>query len=409
MRYSEMLVPVHDFIPLSVEAEHVEWSKVQFQTKENLVPYDIMLPVPEDSVQVRDLLDKLAVLKLNEGLGTTMGCTGPRCVVIVRNGLTILDLIVNEIQTLNAKYKCDVPLLLMNSANTHEETQEILKGYKGVEILAHVLNQFPHSVVEVAMRLPCDGDSGKDGGCPSGHSDVFSVLMNSGILDELLSKGKEFVFVANIDNMGATVDLKILNHLVNNKIDYCMEVIPKTADVEGGALISHEGNDPVPDDPVNEFKLIEIFKNFCTSNLWINLNAIKRLVQEDAPINAIWSFVPRSRLLPVEASSDLLLVQSDLYTLSDGLLTRNSARENPANPAIELGPEFKKFADFSRRFDSIPSILELDSLKVDGDVWFGSGVTLKGNITINAKSGVKMEIPDGAVLQDKNINGPEDM
>ncbi|XP_074380692.1 UTP--glucose-1-phosphate uridylyltransferase-like isoform X8 [Apium graveolens] len=369
MRYSEMLVPVHDFIPLSVEAEHVEWSKVQFQTKENLVPYDIMLPVPEDSVQVRDLLDKLAVLKLNEGLGTTMGCTGPRCVVIVRNGLTILDLIVNEIQTLNAKYKCDVPLLLMNSANTHEETQEILKGYKGVEILAHVLNQFPHSVVEVAMRLPCDGDSGKDGGCPSGHSDVFSVLMNSGILDELLSK-----------------------------------VIPKTADVEGGALISHEGNDPV-----NEFKLIEIFKNFCTSNLWINLNAIKRLVQEDAPINAIWSFVPRSRLLPVEASSDLLLVQSDLYTLSDGLLTRNSARENPANPAIELGPEFKKFADFSRRFDSIPSILELDSLKVDGDVWFGSGVTLKGNITINAKSGVKMEIPDGAVLQDKNINGPEDM
>ncbi|XP_074380691.1 UTP--glucose-1-phosphate uridylyltransferase-like isoform X7 [Apium graveolens] len=374
MRYSEMLVPVHDFIPLSVEAEHVEWSKVQFQTKENLVPYDIMLPVPEDSVQVRDLLDKLAVLKLNEGLGTTMGCTGPRCVVIVRNGLTILDLIVNEIQTLNAKYKCDVPLLLMNSANTHEETQEILKGYKGVEILAHVLNQFPHSVVEVAMRLPCDGDSGKDGGCPSGHSDVFSVLMNSGILDELLSK-----------------------------------VIPKTADVEGGALISHEGNDPVPDDPVNEFKLIEIFKNFCTSNLWINLNAIKRLVQEDAPINAIWSFVPRSRLLPVEASSDLLLVQSDLYTLSDGLLTRNSARENPANPAIELGPEFKKFADFSRRFDSIPSILELDSLKVDGDVWFGSGVTLKGNITINAKSGVKMEIPDGAVLQDKNINGPEDM
>lgn len=80
-------------------------------------------------------------------------------------------------------------------------------------------------------------------------------------------------------------------------------------------------------------------------------------------------------LLPVEASSDLLLVQSDLYMLSDGLLTRNSARENPA---IELGPEFKKFADFSSRFDSIPSIVELDSLKVDGDVlWFGSGVTLK--------------------------------
>ena len=35
-------------------------------------------------------------------------------------------------------------------------------------------------------------------------------------------------------------------------------------------------------------------------------------------------------------------LQSDLYTLADGLVTRNSARANPANPAIELGPEFKK-------------------------------------------------------------------
>jgi UTP--glucose-1-phosphate uridylyltransferase len=29
------------------------------------------------------------------------------------------------------------------------------------------------------------------------------------------------------------------------------------------------------------------------------------------------------------------------------------------------------------RFKSIPSIIELDSLKVAGDVWFGANITLK--------------------------------
>ncbi|KAL5727275.1 UTP--glucose-1-phosphate uridylyltransferase [Ranunculus cassubicifolius] len=66
--------------------------------------------------------------------------------------------------------------------------------------------------------------------------------MNSGKLDALLSQGKEYVFVANSDNLGAIVDLKILNHLVDNKNEYCMEVTPKIlADVKGGTLISYEG------------------------------------------------------------------------------------------------------------------------------------------------------------------------
>ncbi|KAK1370772.1 UTP--glucose-1-phosphate uridylyltransferase [Heracleum sosnowskyi] len=433
---------------LSGEAQHVDWSKIQTPTDEIVVPYDSMPAVPTDSAEIQKLLDKLVVLKLNGGLGTTMGCTGPKSVIEVRNGLTFLDLIVIQIETLNSKYGCNVPLLLMNSFNTHEDTQKIVEKYKNSKIEIHTFNQsqFPRLVVEDFMPLPCKGNSGKDGWYPPGHGDVFSALMNSGKLDALLSKGKEYVFVANSDNLGAIVDLKILNHLIKNKNEYCMEVTPKTlADVKGGTLISYDGKvqlleiAQVADEHVNEFKSIEKFKIFNTNNLWVNLNAIKRLVQENALKmeiipnpkevdgvkvlqletaagaaikffnQAIGSNVPRSRFLPVKASSDLLLVQSDLYTLADGLVTRNSARTNPENPAIELGPEFKKVADFLKRFKSIPSIVELDSLKVSGDVWFGTGVTLKGKVTINAKSGEKLEIPDGAVLQNKDINGPGDI
>lgn len=433
---------------LSGEAQYVEWSKIQTPTDEVVVPYDSLAPTPEDPVETKKLLDKLVVLKLNGGLGTTMGCTGPKSVIEVRNGLTFLDLIVVQIESLNSKYGCSVPLLLMNSFNTHDDTQKIVEKYANSNIEIHTFNQsqYPRLVVEDLMPLPSKGNTSKDGWYPPGHGDVFPSLRNSGKLDALLSQGKEFVFIANSDNLGAVVDLKILNHLIRNKNEYCMEVTPKTlADVKGGTLISYEGKvqlleiAQVPDEHVNEFKSIEKFKIFNTNNLWVNLSAIKRLVEADALKmeiipnpkevdgikvlqletaagaaikffdNAIGINVPRSRFLPVKATSDLLLVQSDLYTLNDGFVIRNPARANPANPSIDLGPEFKKVANFLSRFKSIPSILKLDSLKVTGDVWFGVGVVLKGKVVITAKPGVKLEIPDGAVIENKEINGPEDL
>ncbi|KAJ6707295.1 hypothetical protein OIU85_027629 [Salix viminalis] len=419
---------------LSGEAQQVEWSKIQTPTDEIVVPYDTLESTPEDPEETKKLLDKLVVLKLNGGLGTTMGCTGPKSVIEVRNGLTFLDLIVIQIENLNKKYGCSVPLLLMNSFNTHDDTQKIIEKYSNSNIEIHTFNQsqYPRLVADDFVPLPSKGHTDKDGWYPPGHGDVFPSLKNSGKLDALLSQGKEYVFAANSDNLGAVVDLKILNHLIRNKNEYCMEVTPKTlADVKGGTLISYEGKvqlleiAQVPDQHVNEFKSIEKFKIFNTNNLWVNLKAIKRLVEADALKmeiipnpkevdgvkvlqletaagaaikffdHAIGINVPRSRFLPVKASSDLLLVQSDLYTLVDGFVIRNPARTNPANPSIELGPEFKKVANFLSRFKSIPSIIELDSLKVAGDVWFGANITLKGKVSIVVKSGVKLEIPDG--------------
>ncbi|XP_030503400.1 UTP--glucose-1-phosphate uridylyltransferase isoform X2 [Cannabis sativa] len=433
---------------LSGEAEHVEWSKILTPTDEVVVPYDSLAQISEDSEEIKKLLNKLVVLKLNGGLGTTMGCTGPKSVIEVRDGLTFLDLIVIQIENLNSKYGCNVPLLLMNSFNTHDDTLKIVEKYSNSSVEIHTFNQsqYPRLVVDDFSPLPSKGQTGKDGWYPPGHGDVFPSLKNSGKLDALLSQGKEYVFIANSDNLGAVVDMKILSHLIKNKNEYCMEVTPKTlADVKGGTLISYEGRvqlleiAQVPDEHVNEFKSIEKFKIFNTNNLWVNLKAIKRLVEADglkmeiipnpkevdgfkvlqletaagAAIkffdNAIGVNVPRSRFLPVKATSDLLLVQSDLYTLDNGFVIRNVDRTNPANPSIELGPEFKKVGSFLSRFKSIPSIVELDSLKVSGDVWFGSGIILKGHVSITAKPGVKLEIPDGALLQDKNIIGPEDI
>ncbi len=45
---------------------------------------------------------------------------------------------------------------------------------------------------------------------PPGHGDIYESFNNCGLLTELINQGKEYVFISNIDNLGATVDMSIL-------------------------------------------------------------------------------------------------------------------------------------------------------------------------------------------------------
>ncbi|CAI5526484.1 unnamed protein product [Closterium sp. Naga37s-1] len=414
------------------KANVIQWDKIKSPTDQEVVPYDDLPEVPQDPAVVKELLSKLAVMKLNGGLGTTMGCTGPKSVIEVRNGQTFLDLILKQIETLNAKYGSSVPLVLMDSFST----TTLSRYAPSAAPLAQLLSQYPRVVADDNTPWPAKGRKDKAAWYPPGHGDVFPALCNSGVLDQLRAEGIEYVFLANADNLGATVDLRILNFIVQNNNEYCLEVTPKTlADVKGGTIINYDGKlqlleiAQVAPEHVSEFKSIEKFKIFNTNNIWLNLAAIKRLVESDAlkldiipnpkevdgvkvlqletAAGAAMKFfdraigvnVPRSRFLPVKATSDLLLVQSDLYTVEDGLVMRNPARTAAANPTIDLGPEFKKVADFQKRFKAIPSIIDLDSLKVSGDVSFGEKVTLKGKVAIEAPKDDKIVVADGTVLE----------
>jgi UTP--glucose-1-phosphate uridylyltransferase len=272
---------------------------------------------------------------------------------------------------------------------------------------------------------------------------LYESLFNSGILDELINAGKEYLFVSNVDNLGATVDLKILQHMVESEAEFIMEVTDKTkADIKGGTLIDYEGTvrlleiAQVPGEHVADFKSIKKFKIFNTNTLWINLRAIKRVLEDDeldleiivnnkttesgakviqletAVGAAIKHFknghgvnVGRDRFMPVKGTGDLLLVTSDLYSLNHGQLEMNPKRMFTTVPLVKLGDHFKKVNNFLSRFASIPHILELDHLTVTGDVTFGSNVTLKGTVIIVANSGERIDIPSGSVLENKVVSG----
>lgn len=119
---------------------------------------------------------------------------------------------------------------------------------------------------------------------PPGHGDFYESFQNSGLLKEFLAQGREYCFLSNIDNLGATVDLKILNKLLHEKasngdsIEFVMEVTDKTrADVKGGTLIQYENKlrlleiAQVPNEHLDDFKSVKTFKFFNTNNIWAKL------------------------------------------------------------------------------------------------------------------------------------------
>ncbi|KAL3963884.1 hypothetical protein ACCO45_000888 [Purpureocillium lilacinum] len=375
----------------------VDWDRIAPPAQGQVVDYEDL--ANSESV---NFLSKLAVLKLNGGLGTSMGCVGPKSVIEVRDGMSFLDLSVRQIEYLNRTYDVNVPFILMNSFNTNDDTAAIIKKYEGHNNPQGLAPACPQGLQVLHYRV-----------VPPGHGDVFESLYNSGILDKLIERGIEIIFLSNVDNLGAVVDLRILQHMVETKAEYIMELTNKTkADVKGGTIIDYEGSvrlleiAQVPKEHAikrvveNDELEMEIIPNGKTipgdKKGESDISIIQLETAVGAAIrhfkNAHGVNVPRRRFLPVKTCSDLMLVKSDLYTLKHGQLQMSAARFGDA-PLIKLGGDFKKVSDFQKRIPSIPKVLELDHLTITGAVNLGRGVTLKGTVIIVATEGSTIDIP----------------
>ncbi|KAL3312995.1 UTP--glucose-1-phosphate uridylyltransferase [Cichlidogyrus casuarinus] len=445
----------------------VDWAKIEPVAESMLKGYD-SLPPEANEETLREHLNKLVVVKLNGGLGTSMGCSGPKSVISVRDDLTFLDLTIQQIENLNNRYKCNIPLVLMNSFNTDVDTNKIIRKYLNVNVRIFTFMQSMYPRLDRESLLPIatqphsikfppgafSKDSGKKADAwsdeyawyPPGHGDFYRSFINSGLAEQFSEEGKKWVYLSNIDNLGATVDTKILNYLCSsssNSTDFVMEVTDKTrADIKGGTLINYEGKSrllemaQVPKDKYDEFISVRKFKIFNTNNLWMNLESLIGLVKnnkmhmeviknpktlnngcniiqlEEAAGAAIKNFsngiginVPRSRFLPVKTTSDLLLIMSNLYEMSNGSLYMSPKRSFPSVPLVKLGSHFKKVKDFLTRFENIPDLLELDQLTVAGDVFFGKELKLRGSVIIISNPGEHINLPSGSILENKIVSG----
>ncbi|KAJ3226761.1 UTP-glucose-1-phosphate uridylyltransferase [Clydaea vesicula] len=401
----------------------LNWDKIKSPAEDQIIPYNKLRTPEIKSKENQNLLSKLAVLKLNGGLGTTMGCVGPKSVIEVRDGMTFLDLIVRQIEYLNSENSVDVPLILMNSFNTDKETSQVIHKYSGhaVKIMTFNQSRFPRFFKDSMQPLPKTHDGPITDWYPPGHGDMYEALSNSGVLDQLLADGKEYIFVSNVDNLGATVDTAILAHMEKSGAEFIMEVTDKTkADIKGGTIIDYEGTVRLLEiAQVNDFKSIKkrlVDESALRMEIIVNQKTHEsgeKIIQLETAVGAaIKHFkgahginVPRRRFLPVKSTSDLFHITSDLYSVHHGQLLMSPKRLFATSPVVKLGDHFKKVNHFLSRFQSPPHILELDHLTVTGDVTFGHDVVLKGTVIIVANYGARIDIPSGSILDDKVVSG----
>ncbi len=394
----------------------------------------------------REALSRTVVLKLNGGLGTSMGMSGPKSLVPVRDGLSFLDIVIGQVEALRGRYDVDLPLLLMNSFSTREATMAALAAYPGLQVgdlpLDIVQNKEPKLTVDDLAPVRWPANPALEW-CPPGHGDVYVSLMQSGVLDLLRERGYEYLFLSNIDNLGATADPDIAAWLRAGQVPYAAEVCARTHnDRKGGHLAVRKSdgrlvlrdNGAVVPGEMDSFQDTELHTTFHTNNLWVSIERLhERLTAtggvlglpmianrktvdptdktsteviqiESAMGSAIEVFdgaraimTPRRRFRPVKTTNELLLLSSDLYALAESfeLVPQGDGED----PFVDLGPSYTNIADFTAHFPAgSPSLRECTMLRVRGDLTFGAGVRCVGDVDVVAEH--PSVVPDGAVLTD---------
>ncbi|MCW3001936.1 MAG: UTP--glucose-phosphate uridylyltransferase [Conexibacter sp.] len=399
------------------------------------------LDAPASETAVAAVLDRVAVVKLNGGLGTSMGLRGPKSLVEVKPGRTFLDVIAAQVRALRARHGVRLPLVLLNSFSTREATLAALAECHP-DLTADVPADFlqsrePKLHADTLQPVAWPADPALEW-CPPGHGDLYVSLAASGMLSALLAAGYDWAFVSNSDNLGAEVDARIPAWADENHVPFVMEVVRGTpADRKGGHIARRDGRlvlretaQTPPGDP--SFTDVERWRFYNTNNLWIDLRALQRLMDAEpggpalplivnrktvdpadpgspavvqletamgAAIGAIDGaravLVPRTRFAPVKTSDDLLVVRSDAYMLrDDGHL---SPTFDGAPPVVALDPEiYRQLPEMERRFPGgPPSLRRARGLTVHGDVTFGAGVTVEGEVELTGPA----EIPGGTALR----------
>jgi UTP--glucose-1-phosphate uridylyltransferase len=377
----------------------------------------------------RAAADATAVIKLNGGLGTSMGLDRAKTLLPVRRDLSFLDVIVGQVLHVRQEHGVRLPLIFMNSFRTRDDTLAALAQHDdlGVEGLPLDFLQNFEPKLRADDLTPVDwpGDPSLEW-CPPGHGDLYTALEVSGVLATLIDQGYRYATVSNADNLGAAPDPQMMGWFAASGAPYAAEVCRRTpADVKGGHLVvrrsdgrlvlretaqtAAEDADAAADPGRHRY--------FHTNNLWFDLTALQALLRErdgvlglplirntktvdpadpsspkvvqieSAMGAAVEVFdgataieVDRARFLPVKTTNDLLLLRSDVYGV--GADHRVRAQVDP--PLVDLDRRyFTTIADFDARIPDPPSLVDATSLTVRGDWRFGRDVVVRGDVTLD--------------------------
>jgi UTP--glucose-1-phosphate uridylyltransferase len=401
---------------------------------------DVTVPDDVASAAVR----ATAVIKLNGGLGTSMGMDRAKSLLCVRRGLSFLDIIARQVLHLRKEYDATLPLIFMNSFRTSSDTMEALARYGDLPVdglpLEFLQNKEPKLLAKDLSPASYPKDPDLEW-CPPGHGDVYTALRGTGLLDRLIEAGYRYVFVSNSDNLGAVPDARVAGWFAQSGAPFAIEAVRRTpADRKGGHFARRKSDGRIvlretaqtPKADLDALRDLTRHQFCSTNNLWFDLAAMKQALDiregilglplirnvknldpadpstpeviqiETAMGAAIETFegsrlieVGRERFVPVKTTNDLLVLRSDVYDIGRDFVLDQTAAEVPY---VDLDDHFYKLVgEFDKRFpDGAPSMRKAHALRVSGDWTFGHGVQVVGEVELEARSAQR--IPADAVL-----------
>lgn len=421
----------------------VDWAAVEAARVEDLVGADAY-EANRYREAGRAQLGSLVWIVLNGGLGTSMRMDRAKSLVPVKGSHTFLDLIARYALRCREGGGAAFPVLFMNSFHTREDTVAALAPYglsrgagRGEGLpLDFVQHRFPR--IREADGLPLGNPADPadpEAWAPPGHGNLYLALHAGGLLERLLERGIRWAFVSNADNLGAAPHPGILGYLAQSGVAFALEVTPRTpADVKGGTLVRRGGSlellelAQVPEEHGADFQDPERFPVFNTNNVWVNLETLRDVLRRGGPalpliVNrkmvggtavaqletamgaAVGSFrdaagvlVSRSRFAPVKTTDDLLVRRSDLYREGRSSPLEPDPRRDPAlgPPVVRLDPRYYgSVADLDARIPHPLGLLAARLLEVRGDVRFGRGVSVVGEVRLQGPA----QIADQTVLR----------
>jgi UTP--glucose-1-phosphate uridylyltransferase len=387
-----------------------------------------------------------AVIKLNGGLGTSMGMDRAKSLLCARRGLSFLDIIARQVLHLRSEYDATLPLIFMNSFRTSGDTMAALARYQDLPVeglpLEFLQNKEPKLLVKdlAPVSYPKDPDLEW---CPPGHGDLYTALRGTGLLHRLIDAGYERVFVSNSDNLGAVPDARVAGWFATSGAPFAIEAVRRTpSDRKGGhfarrkidgRIVLRESAQTLDKDR-DALADLERHKFTSTNNLWFDLKAMQKeldrrggilglplirnvktvdpadpksseVIQIETAMGAAIEIfdgsrtieVGRDRFVPVKTTNDLLVLRSDVYDLGKDFVLDQAA---DAVPFVELDSDYyKRVGEFDKRFpEGAPSMKEATSFRVEGDFTFGHGVRVVGEVTL--ESGSAQRVAAGTVLKD---------
>ncbi|HQR26333.1 MAG TPA: UTP--glucose-1-phosphate uridylyltransferase [Nocardioides sp.] len=400
---------------------------------------------PEEAAEA---IRATVVIKLNGGLGTSMGMDRAKSLLCVRRGLSFLDIIARQVLHLRTAYDATLPVLFMNSFRTSADTLDALARYTDLPVeglpLEFLQNKEPKLLADTLEPVSWPKDPELEW-CPPGHGDLYPALVSSGLLDRLIDLGYRYAFVSNSDNLGAVADARVAGWFASSGAPFAIEAVRRTAsDKKGGhfarrkidgRIVLRETAQTRPEDRAALADLTR-HRFASTNNLWFDLAAVRKTMHERRGVlglplirnvktvdpadpstpkvvqiecamgAAIEVFdgartieVGRDRFVPVKTTNDLLVLRSDVYDLGSDFVMDQSAVEIPY---VELdGEVYGQIGEFDKRFpEGAPSLKDSTSFRVEGDWTFGPKVRVVGEVTLAKHVGAQ-RVEAGTVLEDE--------